>query len=313
MKKFVKVSSITALVLFVLGIILVAICTFGGGAKTLRQLAMEGRLNLGGRFLFNWVEDWTDYSWEGHYDLEDSTIFNGEYAVNDSTNVSFSADKSEVTALSAELGGCDVYISTAADGKYYVSTTGSGKFQVYVKNGVLHVKGVKKSYQMGKCRVDIYIPEDVILNSAYLSMGAGQMDIEKLAATDTDIEVGAGALYVDNLQTKNLNVELGAGEMFVYEGKIGSMDLAVSAGNMEISAEVAGDIDAEVAMGYLEIFVNGSNENSHNYNMECAAGSMTVGSLTHTGLAVERYIDNGAATTYNLECSMGELIVDFEY
>lgn len=313
MKKFVKISSITALVLFVLGIILVAVCTFGGGAKTLRQLAMEGRLNLGGRFLFNWVEDWTDYRWESHYDLEDLTIFNGEYAVNDSTNVSFSADKSEVTALSAELGGCDVYINTAADGKYYVSTTGSGKFQVYVKNGVLHVKGVKKSYQMGKCRVDIYIPEDVILNSAYLSMGAGQMDIEKLAATDTDIEVGAGALYVGNLQTKNLHAELGAGEMFVYAGKIGYMDLTVSAGNMEISAEVAGDIDAEVAMGALEILVIGSDEDSHNYNMECAAGSMTVGSLTHTGLAVERYIDNGAATNYNLECSMGELIVDFGY
>lgn len=308
MKKFVKGCAITALVLAVIGVILFAIGMFGDGPATLRQMVRDGRFSIGSG-------DWFEWNFNKSYDIEDSSIFfeeEGNYAIQEGA-VEFSASKEEVDSLDVDLGGCDLMVvSSASDNlNYEVETQGSGKYQVYVKNGTLHIKGQKKLHYNGTDQVILYVPEGETLGWATFELGAGEFEMDSLTATNLAVSLGAGSLEAKYLQGTDVNIEVGAGEVVVRSGYIGNLNLAVGAGNIEWESQISGDVKADVAMGALDLVVQGSKEEDHNYYVSGAMGNMVIGSREWSGFGTDMDIDNQAPTDYHLTCAMGELIVQF--
>lgn len=310
MKKFVKVTAITALVLVILGVILVSVGAIGGGVQGINFIAQNGGLHIGPEHFK--IGDWMD-TWEAEYNLDDATMFHEGHETFVGGSTEFTADGSEVEKLYVEMGGSHVQFLKSAEDTWRVEADGIGKFQVFVQDGTLYVMGVKKGVNISFSEVKIYVPENAVLYNAELNIGAGEMELEYLTADEIKMSVGAGNVKAGNLTASALTVDIGAGEMVIRDSKTEDLEVSVGAGSFEMEGMISGNVNGEVAMGSMELTVYGSRENDHNYELDCAAGSMTVGSRSYSGLGTEMSIDNGAATTYELDCAMGELNVRFHH
>ena len=70
------------------------------------------------------------------------------------------------------------------------------------------------------------------------------------------------------------------------------------------------ELDAECNMGSMDFLLKGK-EKDHNYEIECSAGNVEINGWEFTALGTEKYVNNGAATTFELTCSMGNITLDF--
>lgn len=307
MKKFAKVVGIMALVLAVAGMILALVGAFGGGVSVLNRLAEEGRLSFG-------PEDFGLEElgqWNVVYELDEDTLFNENYRIYSGANQRFDTDGETVTGLVIGLSGGEVTIRQGTEEYWQVEVDGMGRFQVYAENGVLYVVGAQSGFRVNVGEVTIYAPAQMNLDTARVDLGAGETEIEYLAAERMELSVGAGTLYVEELVAEDLEVNVGAGEIQIDSGQMGNVEAGVGMGAMDIEAMITGNLKGSVSMGELVVTVRGSGEKDHNYKLSCAAGEMTVGSRVYAGLGNSQEIDNGAETTYKLDCAMGSLKVVF--
>lgn len=329
MKKFAKITAIIALVMTVLGVTLFSIGAIGGGIRALKVLAWNGQLSFGPEDLsgLKWLTRW-NFRWNGAdnfvewgedlfednggFDFDEDVLFNRDYELFNGGSASCEANADEVKKILMELGGADVRLVRWDKDQWRVEAESIGKFQSFVEGDTLKILGLKKGINIGYSQVTIYMPRDAELEKAEIFIGAGDTDIEYLSADKAEFNVGAGSLTIKDLRADKLQMNVGAGEITVRDGVIGDMDLAIGMGSMTVKGEVTGDIYSSVAMGALEVFVRGSGEKDHNYELSCAAGEMRVGSRYNAGLGMDMTIDNDAATTYNLDCAMGSTKVTFQ-
>ena len=97
---------------------------------------------------------------------------------------------------------------------------------------------------------------------------------------------------LSDVQAKNAELEVGMGKL-IFEGN------------------VSGNMNAECSMGSME-FTMTSEEAAHDYEVECAMGTVTVGSHTYSGVGLDQQIVNHeAGSLYELICSMGEIKMQF--
>lgn len=315
MKKFMKVCAITVAVILAVGVLLLTIGGCGGGFKRLSRQIWNGELNFTPSHVTEWFGNWVwDEDWDT-YDLDANTLFDSSYDVirnEGSFKTVFGAE--EISSMELGLAGCEVQIETSPDEFYYVSAEKVSAFQTYVRGGTLYVKGVKTGkWNMGNVMVvTIQIPEGTVFDDAELSLGAGKFTIGSLQADDMEINLGAGKLEADYLKADKFTCTAGAGQILIDKAEFANdVEISVGAGEVILSASIPGDLHAECGMGNMEITIFGSTEQEHNYKMECAAGNLTAGSRSVSGLAAEQNIDNGAASDYDLECAMGNLTVRF--
>lgn len=325
MKRFMKICGIIVGVLLILGIILLTIGGFNGGFKAVKRMMVNGELTIGNIEIMTWDKDWSwqdkwawNEEWET-FDLDESSLFDSAFDIirNESFyETSFAA--SDISKLDMELGGCKVVVEVSPDENYHVIANKISSFQTFVSNGTLHVRGLKTGKWVNwevstGMKVTVQIPEGTSLTSAELSLGAGIFEIEKLSADDCKIEIGAGQLNVDSLRASDLNCQIGAGQMIIKDADTtGKVNFEVGVGDLKFRGSIPGDLKAECGMGNINITVVGSTEKDHNYKIECMAGNLSAGSTNVTGLVVDRDIDNGANSDYDLTCAMGNLEVKFQ-
>ena len=316
MKKFMKVCAITVAVILALGVLLLTIGGCGGGFKRVTQQIWNGELNISPGNVTEWFGNWAwDEDWET-YDIDANTLFDSSYDVirnEGSFRTVFGVE--EIRSMELELAGCVVQIETSPDEFYYVSAEKISAFQTFVRNGTLYVKGIKtgKWNKGSVMRVTIQIPEGTVFEDAELSLGAGEFTIGSMNANDMEINLGAGKLTADYLKADKFTCTAGAGQILIDKAEFADdVEISVGAGEVIMTASIPGDLHAECGLGNMEITIFGSTEQEHNYKMECAAGNLTAGSRSVSGLAAEQDIDNGAASDFDLECAMGNLSVRFQ-
>lgn len=329
MKKFMKGCAITALVIAIIGVILFSAGAFGGGLRAVRGMSWNGFSNFRNYAVQNWDWNWDfhewddnwnnnwnnnwEESWAADYNLNDTFLFDDSYHIYEGESVQFTEEAGVVRNLKLELAGSDVYVLPSYDDIYRVEISGPGRFQAYVKDDTLHVKGLKRgsNWRLGYNTVYIYVPDGTTLDKADIELGAGAMDIEYLSADTITIEVGAGSLSASELTARELDVEVGAGEINIDSFHTIDMEVSVDAGVMNAYGAIKGNLDAVCNMGSLEIDVQNSSQDAHNYKLDCAMGTIQVGSHSYTSLASDREIKNGASSTFDLECAMGQIVIDF--
>ena len=274
MKKFMKTCGISAAVMIVAGLVMVLIAGAVKGPEVLGAL---------GNYALNTIEKLDS---DGHFDLDDVMNMESEVPVLvGSAAQTYTA--TEIVKLDAEVGACQLSILPSEDQNLHVHTEGIGSYQGYVEDGTLHLNAMSSAGE-----IKLFVPADFYFEEVKLSIGAGAISGSSSWETGTlEVELAAGEVKLSNVEVGSLNAEVGAGAM-AYEGSI------------------LKEADVECGMGEINLKLDDS-QADYNYDVEVAAGEVTIGSESFGGIAGERNINNNAAKNINVECAMGSIEVAF--
>ncbi|MCH5275484.1 MAG: DUF4097 family beta strand repeat protein [Lachnospiraceae bacterium] len=333
MKKFMKICGITVLIIFLLGVGMATIGKLGGGDRTLERQVLDGVFSFGSdvrdwgvRWL--WNEEWNTY------DLNMDNIFDYAYDVLRSGESVTDFNSEEIQNMELSLGGCKMILRESADGDFHVRAEKVQNFQTYVKGDTLYVNSLVSgswSFSSNSTVITIEIPAGFQFEKVRMSLGAGEFTsdflssqevklelgggdftFENLTADALECELGAGRVTIEKLSIADMECEVGAGQIIIRDAETtGDLDFEVGMGDLEFTGSVPGNLEAECSMGQMRFHIEGSREGDHDYNLQCAAGNLRVGSTSFSGVAADKKIDNGTGSLYKLECAMGNLEVTF--
>lgn len=351
MKKFTKICLTTALVLFLIGLILCIVCWFLGGFRQLHNMG-----NLYSIPFVSYLDDrgvWRDGVWRyGLEDLEDiEDIEEVRRVVNqeleqwlkglegEKEQLALTADT--LRSLEIDVTDCNVVVMESEDANawflvdgnsnrpHYSIENSGGRSELTIENEVEHHIG---HWRKGpNDTVCLWLPKGCTLEECEISIGAGYAGTGFLKSDQVNVTVGAGMFELAGFEGKEIKIQVGAGELLagsvtaetakfeVGAGHLGierlsvsrEADLDVSMGECEIAGTITGDLDLECDMGETVMSLTGS-ENDHSYDVECGMGSVTVGSYSHGGFAAEKSWNSGKNSEFDIDCNMGNVTVTFE-
>ena len=292
-------------------------------------IAFAGCLVLGGGLLIagialggTWVDATVTFGNEEYdvYDMLDHGLFKFE----GSTHASEDSDTPEVTDevignaddirdLELTLRSCEFQILESTDDQIRVEIE-EGKedyFSLRVKEGTLHINDTRKNnHNLKSVHVNLWIPSDYVLDRVKVTLGAGSMQISRLAADKINIEGGAGKIEAETLiANKELDAEIGAGDFYIKEAVLGKTDIECGVGRFEIgSCTLNGDAEISGGVGEVNIGIIGEKED-FNYELSCGMGELDVFDDSYTSLGKDKEIDNDAKYTISLDCGVGRVNV----
>lgn len=338
MKRSTKRWIKTAGVMAAAGIfLLVAGCAMGG-YDTLRDWVENGELSW--EFGF--------YGWESRDSVKfnnEYPVYEGDVA---RTKIEGTG---HLERLRFDAGGGLIEIKTSEDGGYWFSGDNAKEFQCYAEDGCLELRVKGGSWVNNHSSdhvITLWLPEGEPYHEADLDIGGGILRIDALTSDEISIDVGAGSVEVDALNGNQIDMDLGAGEIVVRRveadqftvdvgagevrvdeldadtlktsigaGQItltGSVvrdaDISVSMGQIRYQGTVAGDLDADCSMGQIDLELNGKQED-HNYVVDCSMGEISLGTQKFSGMSSSHTIDHGVDSDFELNCSMGGIVVKF--
>lgn len=333
MKKFAKVCFMIAAGMGIVGCLLCLISVIGGGG-TMISYANDNyvwsRLEEKGGILADKLRRLS-----GHLDEEElEAVFeedrlrvlsddetSKELRINDEDvkgALERQIDTGDVRDLYLQLGAGSFTLSEKEAGEgesidLYIQ--GEGKCDVYVKDGTLYIEGFKGNHVLGtdfgKNNILLKFPMGMRFDEVEIEVGAGIMEAWNINAKEIEASVGAGALSLYQSEAKELSVEVGAGELYTQDVSVREADLTVSVGTCSYQGSIFESLEAECDMGNMEFLLKGR-ESDYNYEIECSGGNIEMDSFNTAAFALEKEINNGAAHTFELSCSMGNISVHFE-
>lgn len=324
MKKFTKGCLMTALVLFLVGLVLSIVCGLLGG---FRQLSEMG--NFDG-IPFSWYRDvtgdWrigflrsTGYDGDDLEDIGDIGDMQTTKDVRQATRQAMEKKlkeldgKKEQLALTADtlrsieidVEDCNVLIQESADEyvwflvegnsnkPHYTIENEGGKNRLHIENQVEHHIGHWRGGPNDT--VYLWLPKDCSLEECEVDMGAGYMGSMFLKAKQTTVNLGAGLVETDGFEGDEIRILVGAGELLADRITAGKADFEIGAGYLGIDElTVSGETDVEVSMGQAVI----AGTLSGDLDMECDMGEID---MNLTGSEDDH--------SYNVECGMGNVTV----
>lgn len=313
MKKFMKVCALTTVILIVLGAALACVAGATRSSAAISDVVESvtgGRVHL--RLGSQWGDSWGLWLDNRWYDIDMSDIYDYAFEILEGNVDDYSID-SEVSSLNIELGGYEFETAVSPDGLFHLKAEGVGKVQCYVKNGVLNVKAVRTNIKLNNPSgsIILYVPEGQYFEKVDIELGAGQMTLDDLNAGKIALDVGAGQILVRNLQAETITTSVGVGQLEIDSMNVDVLDVEVGMGEISGTGTINESVDIECAMGNVELKLAGSPQD-FNYRLEMAAGNLDLGKDSYSGLAQERRIDNGADKNMEIECSMGNVSIQFE-
>ena len=318
MKKFMKGCAITALILIALGIVLAVTAQAVRGTTMISQAVESvtgGRfhVNLGSLVTGNWGIYWDDGF--RTYDLDDSIVFDKNHDIVDGATMmrsDYSFEAGQVKSLDIEVGGCSFETKVSENEYFYLDVSGIRKVQCYTENGVLHIKAANSRVSLNTHlgSITLYVPEGHSYDQVDIEFGAGELLISDLAADEVSLDLGAGHVKVKGVQAQEISASVGMGQLEFYDMDVALLDAEVGMGELVARGNIREKASLECAMGNMQLTLTGS-ERDFNYHLEAAAGNIDLGRNSYSGLAREQKIDNGASKNLDVECSMGNISIQF--
>lgn len=329
MKKFMKGCAVTAFVLFVIGIVLATVASSIRGRTTIEDVVESvtgGRIHIRLNPFSNWgisVDDTDLLGWmddvdfledldQVDYIIDEDIGFNSRYDILKGSVERFSLG-SDIRSLSLEVGACSFTTEPSPDNNFYLEAEYAGKLQSYVEDRTLYIHStaaVKKWNDLNGCRVVLYVPEGAYFEDADIEVGAGRLEFDSLQAEEISLEAGAGQISLNDLQAKSLEVSVGVGQIELKKAVMGTLDAEVGMGEFVAEGALNGDADVECSMGNVSLTLEGS-PRDFNYWLSAAAGNVTLDGFSDSGFASEKYMDNSADKTIDIDCAMGNVTLRF--
>lgn len=107
----------------------------------------------------------------------------------------------------------------------------------------------------------IYIPDDFTFDGVSIDAGAGKIEINSLNTKILNFNLGAGKVSIDNLIVLgSAEIEGGAGELNILNASINNLDLDTGIGKSILVAELVGNNEIDVGVGELNVTLLGDKE-----------------------------------------------------
>ncbi|MGN1180332.1 MAG: DUF4097 family beta strand repeat-containing protein [Suilimivivens sp.] len=314
MKKFAKISLITAGIFFVIGCVLCSVSAIAGGRSLVRTIReqeyLEEKMNVFADKLGAAVYHATGGNWGYIRDRESGLFESGE------SSEKIEADAVKNMELSLGAGTFIIEEKEEADGMIDISVSGIGNCNYYVKGETFYVKAFEGFHWIdwngaNENRIEIRVPKGSYFEKITIETGASVMKISDISVDKLEAETGAGELIMNRMNINQLNTEVGAGRMEASDIQTKDAEISVGMGECIFEGTITGNLDAECGMGNMELTLTGS-ETDHNYEIECAAGNVDVGSFSVSALASEKAINHNASSNFDIECGMGNVTIEFK-
>lgn len=124
-----------------------------------------------------------------------------------------------------------------------------------------------------------------------------------------ELDVGTGAVYVDDIRAHDLTVSVGAGEAEIAQFTAQEAEFSCGAGRLRAAGAAEHKADLECGLGEIDYIAAGK-QTDYNYSIECS-GEVICGESVYSGLGMDETVSNQAAKEINIECGMGQVVVDF--
>lgn len=322
MKKFTKGCLTTALVLFLVGLMLCVVCGVLGGFRQLSQ--MDGIIDVG--------------------DIDAGNMDAGDLERKlkklDGKQEELPLTAETLGSLEIDLEMCNLLILESADEHvWYLAAGNTHRPRYTIENdgdrSRLCIENEADGWHRWRGKpndtVYLWLPKDCTLKECEIAIGAGYMKSISLQAEEANIAVGAGLIEMEGFAGKEILLSADAGELLAGRVtaetallQIGAghlraeelavsreADISVSVGNCEIAGTITGDLDLDCDMGEAVMRLTGS-EDDHSYDVECGMGEVNVGSHSHGGGATERSWNSGKDSEFEIDCNMGTVTVMFD-
>lgn len=300
MKKFYKVTLITALLCIVFGFCMVAAGAVQGGIQLFLNMVDNNEFSISGGDMIHW------------FVMEDD---DKEYE-----DIDYSFPMKEIDKLELDIGASSLQIKYEDIEEYQVQVHQSKRGYIFCEKAgsVLSIEsGIENSVinlggETGN-KITLTIPKEAKLKEIELTLGAGSCTGDKLCASTMSIEIGAGNLEVDELKAeKTMELSVGAGNIEADKIEARQLELECEAGRCYVKkVTTKDDIDLTCDAGYVYIGLQGTEE-SYNYDLSCAMGSLKVAGQQHSGVDFSKETDHGADKELTAECNVGAIEIEFK-
>lgn len=249
-------------------------------------------------FKTEWDESWNELGedWRGEIaaipdeikqDLEQDFVLEESYDYVDIRKLDIEISLGSVHVLtSEETDKIQVQIGSGA-GDYHLETEDGDELKLKMtrrrNRPEVHVQGRP---------IKILVPEGYQFDSVEVQVNAGMFSAEELLARELEVDLKAGIAFIDQGEVEKLETDCAAGIVY-YNGS------------------ASREVSAECAAGSMGINLS-EEETYYDYEISAAAGSITVGAKSYTGLGQKKRITNDASVgEMELKCSAGDLSVTF--
>lgn len=295
MKSFYKISFIIAGCLIAVGLIFGLVGAAFGGNRQLRDMAKNGELSYG-------PGEW--FIFGGWWDDDDDM-----YAVSE-TEDTYPAEG--IKKLDINIGAAELNIHPYTGTEYQIIVTQPEKFEYGISDPdtlFIYSKGTGRNERWHK-QVDLFVPEKTKFESVVIAVGAGTVSTDYLACGDLEIKVGAGEFTGDKVVAEDMKCDIGAGTMTISDVAIVESDFKIGVGSADISGKISGNTNIKCGMGSVRLDLDGEMED-YNYQVSCAAGNVNIDGETISAISGNRHIDNNSDVTFDIDCAMGAIEIDF--
>lgn len=323
MTRFLKITSIIAICILLVGILLSAAGTFFGGGGLFRRDSAAGSTKLL-QEIGSGLSSFSDHI--PHLSINSKGIyFTGDTPIGDADPLARSEDSfdaSVIKKLDIDAGAGRILIKEQEGSEQTIDVSAeiAGRLDIRENNGTLHIKvsdqmKVNNRFYFGfdtdDSTIEVRIPKGYHAESADLSLGAGEIDIEKLSAGNASFTVGAGRLAVEELSADTADISVAAGECDIDRLDSKTTNLDVNLGKVDVDLLNTDSLDASVDMGEIEFKASGS-QTDYDYEINCGMGNIEVDGRSYSGMGVTKSISNSAGRKMELSCSMGNIEVEFD-
>lgn len=288
MKKFMKGAAITAGIFFLVGLIVMVIGIGCGGLQDIRQKSMDELNRVMEKFEGIKIMDGVNISF-GIGSLTTDLFDEGEETY---TNGTYTVEESEASNLKIAVGVGDLKIKYHDEPFVGLEIGDQDKMQCYVQDDTLKITAGLVTGISSSSSMTVYLPADKRYNSIIIDVDAGNIEAERLAGEEIDINVAAGQFIADEIDTYSLDIEVGMG-------------------NVEIKGQINQDIIIDCGMGQVVMELDGDGKD-FNYELECGVGSLSVEDIYTIAGIGDVELNNNAGKEMEISVGMGAVNITFE-
>lgn len=204
----------------------------------------------------------------------------------------------EVTDVDISIGAASLYIKQGEEFKIEIPD-----FMEYeISNTKLYIKDPSKRIKNKKASITVSIPYDELLESLVINGGAGNIEIDTIAANEVIFKLGAGNVKIDKIDAYDkIKVDGGAGDFRIKSGTLANADIDMGIGNFDINASLSGRNSIEMGVGNLNIKLL---DDIDNYTFDIDKG---IGSATINGKSVSKGIIGNGDTLIKIDGGVGNI------
>ncbi len=212
----------------------------------------------------------------------------------------------EVRSLQLEVAAAELKITEAES---FSVKSNISDLEVNLTDGTLRIKEKKRFFgYYNDAVLEIVIPQGFSFESATITLGAGDVNIDTLSVERLDLELGAGKAVIGGLYaTRFADIDGGAGELNINGGAICDLDFDMGVGECNLRFRMSGDCDLDMGVGEANVTLLGSESD---YKIEFTTG---LGAAAFNGKSVEdgQIFGNGSCQV-EISGGIGELNVLIE-